>query len=167
MSEENPCLACPDQQSCCTQLKYLRLNRVEYERAFARHEAKLDVDREGPFYVVSVKGQGCCPHWDGHCTIYDTRPMECALFPHAIGSVFAGEVLTLSVHDYTDCPLKSQLLPPDAEAIARVAQFAEELAEDGQSVRVFLEKGGGRIEVLARRALKRVLGVGRFDDSAT
>ncbi len=162
---DNPCLACPTQQSCCTNLIWTRLSPQEYERHFARYDDRIECLREGPIHLVQTRDGGACPHWDGECSIYEDRPMECRLFPHSIGSVFDGKTLTLSVHSRTPCPWRDTLKMPDEEALALVRDFARSLARKDQSVRVYLQEGTGLAETWWRRLWRKTFGIGRFSNA--
>jgi Fe-S-cluster containining protein len=156
MSTDNPCLECSVNQGCCSHLNGLRVNQDEFDRCFAHHVDKLDIDRDGPLYRITVKDGGACPNWEDKCSIYEDRPMECALFPHTIGAVFDDETLLLTVHKRTECPLKDALAMDDADAIRRVERYARETLDIGDNFRVILDEGPARLEVLTRRALRKI-----------
>ncbi|MDG1416771.1 MAG: YkgJ family cysteine cluster protein [Maricaulis sp.] len=156
MSSENPCLKCTLELSCCASLSGLRVNQTEFDRCFADVADQFDVERDGPFYRLSVKNGGACPHLETQCTIYEDRPMECALFPHTIGAVFDNDTLLMTVHKRTDCPQKADLAMDDAEAVNRVEQFARETVGADAKIRVILDEGPARMEVLARRVLRKL-----------
>lgn len=156
MSTDNPCLECSIDQDCCAHLSGLRVNQAEYDRCFAAHADRLDIERDGPLYRISVKGGGACPNWQDKCSVYEERPMECALFPHTIGVVFDDDPMVLTVHKRTDCPLKATLAMEGAEAVSRVEQFARESQDIQNDVRVVLDEGPARLEVFARRALRKL-----------
>lgn len=151
MSSENPCLACPVEQGCCRSLVGLRVSQTEFDRCFSGVAEQFDIELQGPVLKISVKGAGTCPNWDGQCKIYDSRPMECDLYPHTIGSVFDGKELVLSVHHHTPCPLNEELRNTDEAAIAKVQTFGESIAREGQDVRVLSEHGPQRLQVLGRK----------------
>ena len=157
MSQDNPCLKCTIDQGCCAHLNGLRVNQDEFDRCFAQHEDQLTIERDGPLYKVTVSDGGACPNWKDRCTIYDERPMECALFPHTIGAVFDNDTLLLTVHKRTECPLKDSLAMEDADAVQRVERYVRETLDVGDNFRVVLDAGPARLEVLARRVLRKLL----------
>jgi hypothetical protein len=156
MSTDNPCLECSIDQDCCSHLSGLRVNQEEYDRCFAAHADQLEINRDGPLYRISVKGGGACPNWEDKCSVYEQRPMECALFPHTLGAVFDNAPLVLTVHKRTDCPLKATLAMAGADAVLRVEQYARASPDVGDNVRVLLDEGPARLEVLARRILRKL-----------
>ena len=135
----NPCAACTIDQDCCTRLSGLRLTPNEFDRCFKQHAAEIVVEREGPLLVVSQRDGAACPNWqEGGCAVYDTRPRECALFPHTL-YVWQQQpdAVSVRVHSDTRCPLKTQLMGTRQAA----KQLAREFAADafGDHVRVQVE----------------------------
>ena len=165
LMSDNPCLACPIDQGCCRNLDWMRLSPEEYERVYARVDDRMETRREGPFLLVRAKDTGACPHWDGHCTVYDERPTECRLYPQAIGSVFDGTDMVLSVQAETPCPWRRALRGSDDAAEAVVRGLGQTVARQGQGVRVVREEGFGKLEVYFRRLARKLLGFGRYADT--
>ena len=157
-SAANPCLKCTIGQDCCSNLHGLRVSHGEYERTFARWADRLDVRHDGSTVILATHGGGACPNFQGRCTVYETRPMECRLFPHSIGSVIeTRHGISVSVHSRTTCPLKSQLISSDEIAHAMVADWARGWVLPGQRVEVFAESGAVRWQLRARRLVQRLL----------
>lgn len=162
---DNPCLACPIEQGCCRNLDWMRLSPDEYDRVYADVEDCMEYKREGPFLLVRAKDQGPCPHWDGQCTVYDKRPLECRLYPQAVGSVFDGRDMVLSIHAETPCPWRGKLRGSDDAAVEMVRSLGETVARQGQPVRVVREEGLGKLEIAWRRLIRKLFGFGRYDDT--
>ncbi len=154
-TRQDPCATCAIDQDCCARLDGLTVSHAEYDRHFAAHAAVLDVEERGATRVVSARGQPC-PNWAGGCTVYETRPMECRLFPHSLRATFETPAsVTLAVHDRTRCPAKSALLAPRPVSHALVAEWAKE-TWPGRRVRVFFDRGAGRLETFARRVGRKL-----------
>lgn len=154
---DNPCTACAIHQDCCSNLTGLRLTQAEYDRHFAQHAACLDVETEAGVYLVSVKDGGACPNWDDGCTVYETRPVECGLFPHTIGVVRerALDVL-VSFHARTTCPLKDDLIAPSHVSRDAVARFAHDAYGDARKVTIIEEIGFGFLTALVARVQRKL-----------
>lgn len=152
----NPCLACNIDQDCCKRLTGLKLTDVEYTRHFEHHHSKLAIKRIGKIYEVSTKDGGQCPNWQGQCTVYETRPVECSLFPYTIGQIVEREDHTLfTLHSRTTCPLKHELIVPEVEARRMVRSFAEDAYGKNHKVRIVEERGLAFLAALARRVAAR------------
>lgn len=136
--QSNPCSACTIEQDCCTHLSGLRLTQLEFDRCFRQHTDQIVVEREGPLLVVSQEDGAACPNWqDDGCVVYDSRPRECALFPHTLYIQQHGdESVSVHLHSDTQCPLKAQLRssPQDAARLAR--EFTQEAFGDSVEIRV-------------------------------
>lgn len=153
---DNPCLACSIAQGCCTKLTGLRLSPADYQRNFAHHADALEIRRDGPQYVVTAKA-GRCPNWDGQCTVYDTRPMECRLYPVTVTNVLeAGDVVVAVAHDRTGCPQRAALTPakPDAEAL--IVGFLKETYGADKTTHVVFDEGPARLAALGVKIAGRV-----------
>jgi len=134
----DPCASCNIQQACCNELTGLRVSPDEDERHFAAHAARLDVTRDGPVVRVSTQDGGPCPNLiEGRCTVYDTRPLECRLFPHTlyVRRATPGHV-SLGYHSDTRCPSKAALLASDDEARAMVTAFGRQAFGDQVALHV-------------------------------
>jgi Fe-S-cluster containining protein len=155
--EDNPCLKCTINQGCCSDLKGLRLSPQEYERHFAHHSEALLVRRDGPQYQVTATA-GPCPNWHGRCTVYETRPMECRLFPMTISNVAkVGETVVVVAHDRTSCPQSAALRPSDAQAQALIAGFVREAYGEGRPMRLVIDAGLGRAAAFGVKVLNRLV----------
>lgn len=162
---DNPCLACPVDQACCRELDWMRLSPAEFDRVFGDVADQMECKPEGPFLLVRARNKASCPRWEGQCTVYEQRPMECRLYPQAIGSVFDGREMVLSVHGETPCPWRNRLRGSDDLATDMVRALGRELARDGQPVRVVREEGPGKLEITWRRLLRKLFGFGRYENA--
>jgi len=160
------CKSCVSGQICCTRLRGLKLTPGEFDRHFAAHEDRLEIDRTGPFPVVSGRKGRACPHWRNGCRIYADRPIECRLYPQAIGRIRrSSSGVQLDVHSRTLCPHRRQLLLPDAEAAALATEFAMIAfgASGGPEIRLespparLLRLSAGRFRAAARRRFQRLM----------
>lgn len=152
---DNPCLACSINQGCCTSLKGLRLTQREFDANFAHHAGALHVDRDGPQYQVTAR-DGPCPNWRGGCTVYESRPMECRLFPVTVtGVTTVGERVLAIAFDRTNCPQAAQLRPSDRDARALIEGFLREAYGADREVGVVFDRGAGRVGALAIKAVRR------------
>lgn len=144
----------------CTDLKGLRLSPAEYERHFAHHAEAMEISRAGPAYRVTAKA-GKCPNWVGHCTVYETKPMECRLYPYTVSHLAAvGGTVQAVVHNRTGCPQKAQLTPSRAEAEAMVVGYIVETFGPDVKARVLFDEGGARPDVLAAKLAAKLAGPG-------
>ena len=153
---DNPCLACSINQGCCSDLQGLRLTPGEYETNFARHAGDLHIARDGPQYQVTSK-LGPCPNWRGQCTVYETRPMECRLFPVTVTAVATmGPTVVAVAFDRTRCPQRAQLRPSDADARTLIEGFLRDAYGADRPVRVVFDRGPGRAMALGVKAARRL-----------
>lgn len=151
----NPCLACSIEQDCCHRLDGLVVTAREYERVFARHADRLDVTEVGELRRVSARGAPC-PNFEGRCTVYDDRPMECRLFPvttHVVA--VSGDTVRVTVHDRTNCPQKAALMPDDATVTRFVEGFARDAYGPEKAVEVIFERGFGRAAAYGLKAARK------------
>lgn len=150
---DNPCLACSIHQGCCSDLKGLRLSPQEYEANFAHHAAALEIVRDGPQYRVTAKA-GPCPNWKDQCTVYDTRPMECRLFPMTVSHVveMGGHVIALA-HDRTGCPQQQTLRPDNETAKAMIDGFLQDAYGGDKHRTILIDEGVSRLLGVGIRAL--------------
>ena len=127
-SSDNPCASCSIDQDCCTHLSGLRVTAAEFERCFAAHADRLDIEHEGPVVVLTPKNHAPCPNWQqAGCAVYEDRPRECRLFPFTLYVRKPNDdLVSIGYHSDTRCPLKTTLLPADCDARAIVTSFAEE-----------------------------------------
>ncbi|HZV81857.1 MAG TPA: YkgJ family cysteine cluster protein [Geobacteraceae bacterium] len=160
----NPCLACPTNQHCCSRLSGLLLSEDEFRRHFAGHRDGLSVRRSGKVVSVSAKSGGPCPHWgnDG-CRIYRERPIDCRVFPYIPYRIIdRGERIKIVFHTRSDCPQKESLFlqMPEAEVKALLLAFGRQLYGETRTIVVQQETGifsriRTRIEAAIFRRLHR------------
>lgn len=132
----NECTPCRLKQPCCRQLQDLMLSHTEYRAHFAMHAHKFSVQCNGQWYLLSaMKGQQCPYLQNGLCNIYMERPLDCRLYPLAIHliDVRDGEAV-IAFHSRTQCPCKSELIPPTEEAYTLITLFSRSVF--GPEVRV-------------------------------
>lgn len=134
---DNACTACEINQGCCTNLLSLKLSKAEFEKNFLCHHKSLLIKEYLGIYEVSGQRNGC-PNWSGDlCTVYETRPIECRLFPYTIGEVLRiGQLVVMMYHHRTRCPQKLRLLASRAEVVDMLKSFAENAF--GRDVRVVI-----------------------------
>ena len=137
VTSDNPCAACSIGQDCCTNLAGLRLSKAEFERNFLRHHESLLVKEHSGIYEVAGR-RNVCPNWGGNrCTVYETRPIECRIFPYTIGDVVRiGRLVVLTYHHRTRCPQKLRLLAPRTEVVDMLVSFAHDAF--GRDLRVLV-----------------------------
>ena len=154
---DNPCLKCTINQGCCSDLKGLRLSPQEYARHFAHHGDALSVRQDGPHYQVTSKA-GPCPNWQGQCTVYETRPMECRLFPVTISNVATlGDTVVVVAHDRTACPQSSALRPSAETVETLIAGFVRESYGEHRTLRLVMDSGLGRAAAIGVKVLNRIV----------
>jgi hypothetical protein len=147
----NPCLACTIAQGCCAEMQGLMVTETEYERVFARHQTALEVSQTGRLKRLTSKA-GPCPNWQGACTVYADRPMECRLFPFTVSVVAATDkTVHITVHDRVDCPQKDALRPREAVARGLIEAFARDAYGPELAIRISFERGLGRLKALLLR----------------
>ena len=153
----NPCLACTISQDCCHEMQGLMVTRAEYDRAFRPHESALEVTHQGPLLRLTAK-HGPCPNWQGACTCYEDRPMECRLFPYTVSIVATSpRAVHVTVHDRVNCPLKSELRPAKEAARRLIEPFALEAYGNDRPVSIHFEDSGwGRLKALLFRIGLRI-----------
>ncbi|MDD2582051.1 MAG: YkgJ family cysteine cluster protein [Desulfuromonadaceae bacterium] len=139
---ENPCFACSTNHGCCT-LKGacgLMLTKEEFDTHFKGHTDKLLLRSSRNFVVISSRDGFACPHLgiDG-CKIYQSRPMDCRLFPYVVSHVFERtNNIRIVFHNRSDCPQKERLLQSTDEARSLVMKFARSVfGEDRQIIVTF------------------------------
>ncbi|MGE4488677.1 MAG: YkgJ family cysteine cluster protein [Kiritimatiellales bacterium] len=95
----NPCAGCP--VNCCRDLRKLKLSPSEYQRVYEPFRDQFDFERKGSLYELSMHKGLSCPHLGemDRCTIYETRPAECRLFPHTVNQTYhAGPLVLFTYH---------------------------------------------------------------------
>ena len=104
----NPCAGCPI--NCCCDLRKLKLSPVEYQQVYEPFRDQFDLERKGALYELSMHKGKNCPHWNEQvsCTMYETRPAECRLFPYTVNQTYhAGPLVLFTYHGNTPCPRKA------------------------------------------------------------
>jgi len=134
---DNICATCEISQDCCTNLSGLQLSRAEFERNFLRHRDSLIIKEYNGIYKISGRANKC-PNWDDNrCAVYETRSIECRLFPYTIGGIMRiGRFVVLTYHHRTRCPQKDRLLASRTVVVNMLKSFAEEAF--GHDVRVMI-----------------------------
>ncbi|NQU29261.1 MAG: YkgJ family cysteine cluster protein [Anaerolineae bacterium] len=141
-SNKNVCLSCSIEQDCCRNMSGLRLSEKEYKEHFDIHLEKLVVKQVGRLYSVSGKDGASCPNWIGEqCSVYETRPMECRLFPFTLGKVaHINDRVDISYHSRTQCPEKKILLMSQVDAHEMISTFAEDVFSDVDKINIEHER---------------------------
>jgi Fe-S-cluster containining protein len=134
--QENPCLACSENQRCCSQLSGLRLSKEEFEKYFRYYSNGLSITEDNKVFIVSSHDNGPCPHWDkSGCKIYDIRPTDCRVYPYeVIGVVERKKVIEITFRDSLCCPQRDHLLMPIEEARALMEVFGRTVYGQGKPV---------------------------------
>jgi Fe-S-cluster containining protein len=131
---ENPCAGC--QSNCCCDLRKLKLSPSEYQRVYERFRTQFEVVRKGALYELSMHAGKNCPHWDErvNCTMYESRPVECRLFPYTVNQTYkAGPLVLFTYHGKTPCPRKANgLFPAHKEARRLVRSLARDTYGSGK-----------------------------------
>ncbi len=152
----NPCLACTVEQSCCRELNGLKLNDKEFRRHFTGKSDRLKISRKGKLYVIYSQGSQPCPNWDQKCQVYETRPIDCDLYPYTIGSVFEGKgEVYATYHSRTECPLSDVIISSREKAESLIHRFLKDTYGEGCRTTVRYDEGAARVYHLARRAASR------------
>ena len=127
-SIENPCAGCPS--NCCCDLRKLKLSPAEYQRVYEPFRDRFEFERKGAIYELSMHADQNCPHWteEVNCTMYETRPVECRLFPYTVNQTYhTGPLALFTYHGKTPCPRKENgLFVPHAEARRLVRALARD-----------------------------------------
>jgi Fe-S-cluster containining protein len=136
----NPCAGCP--VNCCRDLRKLKLSPSEYQRVYEPFREQFDFERKGSLYELSMYKGLSCPHLGelDRCTIYETRPAECRLFPYTVNQTYhTGPLILFTYHGKTPCPRKEILFPSHKEARRLVRSLARETYGSGKIVLVCYE----------------------------
>jgi len=153
---ENPCKDCITNQHCCRNLSKMWLTEGEYHKNFADHKEVLIVRKIGTLYNISSKKGHPCPYWNGECSIYDKRPIECRLYPYTISN-FAEwrRHVFITFHSRTTCSLKERLLTDLDDAKTMVLKFSREAFGDNCRIHVIRETLFLRIVNKVHKLLRR------------
>jgi Fe-S-cluster containining protein len=143
---DNPCAACSTNRGCCTLKGWcgLMLTQDEFERHFKSYADELFIRLSDNYIVISTKEGRVCPHLqaDGSCRIYQNRAIDCRLFPYVMRFVSVNaKKVKLAFHTRSDCPKKTPLLIPEAEARALVTEFGKKVFGEDKTIVVVREKG--------------------------
>ena len=134
----------------------LMVTETEYERVFSRHQNALEITQTGRLKRLTSK-TGPCPNWQGACTVYEDRPMECRLFPFTVSIVAAtSKTVHITAHDRVDCPQKEALRPREATARRLIEAFAREAYGPNHTIHISFERGFGRLKALLLRLALRL-----------
>lgn len=125
--QENPCLACTENQRCCSQLSGLRLSEAEFEKYFRDHSDQLTIIKDDKTFIVSSHGNGPCPYWQlSGCKIYNNRPVDCRVYPYEITEVLERKrVVEVRFRDSPGCPQRDRLFMPLEEAKALLKDLGQ------------------------------------------
>lgn len=157
LHSENPCLACTLERICCQQIDGLKLTKSEFDRHFVDHADKFDIVDHGEWVRLDAKENTTCPHWKGQCTIYESRPIECGLYPHTIGEIIKhGSDVKLTYHARTACPLKGALIAPQEDSEEAIKRFAEDAFGANANVTIRAETGTELLFVLPRKIARKL-----------
>jgi Fe-S-cluster containining protein len=144
-ASDDPCAVCNTNRGCCTLKGWcgLMLTKDEFEKHFKRHAEKLFIRLTDDYVVISTKEGLVCPHLsDSGCGIYQNRPIDCRLFPYVMRFVSRNaKKVKIAFHTRSDCPKKSTLLIPEAEARALVMEFGKKVFGEDKTIIVVREKG--------------------------
>jgi Fe-S-cluster containining protein len=135
----------------------LTVSQAEYDRHFRAHEDKISVYRKGALLEIWSKDGGGCPNWDEQCSVYETRPMDCDLYPFTIGNVFESpDEIYVTYHKRTGCPLVDDIVQARSEAQALLERFFKANFPSAKKVSVVYDEGPVRLKHFAKRALRKL-----------
>lgn len=155
----NPCLSCPVDQNCCRNLHGLTVSQEEFDRLYKPAQDDFKIYKKGFLFEIWSKDGNPCPHWEGQCTIYGDRPMDCDLYPYTIGNVFDdGKTVRVSYHNRTECPLGEQLSPPREKVEALLRAFFEKNTAAGTRIKIVYDEGPAKAVHLLKRASRKLRG---------
>ena len=129
----NPCAGC--RSSCCCDLRKLKLSPPEYQQIYERFSDRFTVERKGLLYELSMRPEYNCPHLNGQmlCTIYDSRPVECRIFPYTVNRTYhLGPLVLFTYHGQTPCLRKKELFPSHREARRQIRRLARDTYGSGK-----------------------------------
>ena len=137
-TDQNPCLSCPTNQGCCSNLLGLALSQEEYESLFFQYKDLLDIDIAGRITNISVKDGKSCPYWDrDHCSVYLQRPMECRLYPFSLENIYdKGETVYISFGANNSCPLQEKLIMSKSDAKKMILEFTKKVYPDAKKIKI-------------------------------
>jgi Fe-S-cluster containining protein len=152
-----PCLRCTVDQSCCRNLNGLTLNEEEHQRLFSAHSSDFRSAKNGKLYKLYSDGGESCPHWDGQCQVYESRPMDCDLYPYTIANIFEGkDSVYATFHSRTECPLTDELIQPREQASETIYGFLSKTYGPDVNVTVRYDEGAARAYHLMKRATSKL-----------
>jgi Fe-S-cluster containining protein len=134
--QENPCLACTENQRCCSRLSGLRLSEEEFRKYFRNHSDRLSVVKDNKVFIVTSQDNGPCPHWDlSGCMIYNDRPIDCRVYPYEITQVVKQrKVIQIKFRESPACSQREHLLMPIEEAEELMKVFGQSAYGSGKQV---------------------------------
>jgi len=160
---DNPCLDCRN-KCCVVGLIGLMLSKEEYEAYFKKYEQSFLVIPEDKLVFLTARDGIICPYFeDRGCKIYDQRPFDCRLYPYQMRLAYeTKEKIKFILHSRSDCPRKTNLLLPEAEAKALIMDFGRKVYGNKkiivQNCDNLLARLTNKIEILLVKLFK-VLGI--------
>jgi len=149
---ENPCLACTENQRCCSQLSGLTLSNEEFEKNFRKHTDKLSVVDDNKVFIVSAYDNGPCPHWQqSGCKIYYDRPIDCRVYPYEIIQLAERKgVIEIKFRGSPCCPQKDHLLIPLEDARTLMKNLGRMAYGESKPIVIkYVQEERGRAGILA------------------
>jgi Fe-S-cluster containining protein len=121
----NLCQGCTLEKDCCETMSGLWTTDEEYKPVFKGHEDKLLVKRSNNIVFLYMKENEPCPLWDGQCTIYKDRPIDCRLFPYKMTNIIQyGGKIKITFNNIANCPKRNELVTEE-EAAALILQWGK------------------------------------------
>jgi Fe-S-cluster containining protein len=159
-ASNNPCLACNNNQQCCSKLCGLRLSKEEFEKYFQIQADRLSVIEDDKMFIVSAGNDGPCPYWEqAGCKIYYERPIDCRVYPYEIIEIRERKkVIEIIFRDSTDCPQIDHLKMPVEKAEMLMRELGQTTYGYGKPVVIkYDEENEGRsgisrlfVQIIAR-----------------
>jgi len=108
---------------------------MEYQKIYERFSDRFTVERKGLLYELSMRPEYNCPHLNEQmlCTIYDSRPVECRIFPYTVNQTYqTGPVVLFTYHGNTPCSRKKELFPSHRETRRQILRLARDTYGSGK-----------------------------------
>jgi len=118
------CEGCPT--NCCETAAGMWTSEDELRSTFEGHMDKILVRWSNDVAFVYMKDNKPCPFLrEGRCTIHETRPLDCRLFPYRMTGIFQrGNKIEISFDNASNCPKRDTLIS-EAEATEIVVKFGK------------------------------------------